>query len=93
MLKIQGLDKLQRQVSEAQKALKDFDGDLGSVKFDPHDPASIQQAIVAMEQMIDERLGVYSSNPLIAPLAEQSKEAYRQAILDKAAAARLEGDN
>lgn len=92
MLKVQGFDKLQRQLKEAQKALQDFDGQLGEVKFDPENPGSIQQAIVAMEQMVDERLGAYASNPLIGPMAEQAKEMYREAILDKAAAARLEGD-
>ncbi len=43
-----------------------------------------------MEATIEERLGAYSSNPIIRPLADELKEKYRQAIIDRAAAARLE---
>lgn len=91
MVKITGLDKITRQLKEAQQALAEIDGKLGEVRFDPADAESIENAIVAMEQMIDARLGAYESNSVIGPLAEQMKVSYRQAILDKAAAARLEG--
>ena len=91
MVKITGLDKITRELKEAQQTLAEIDGKLGAVSFDPSDAESIEDAIVAMEQMIDARLGTYVSNRMIAPLAEQMKASYRQAILDKAAAARLEG--
>ena len=42
--------------------------------------------------MIDDRLGEYSSNPIVGPLAEQMKEKYRESILEKAAEARLKSD-
>ena len=91
-LKISGLDKLNRTLSEAQQALSEIDGELGSVSFDPNDPASIEAAIQDVERMIDDKLGRYASNPIIAPLIDGMKERYREGILDKAAAARLEGD-
>jgi hypothetical protein len=94
VIKITGLDKLQRDLADAQKALAAIDGQLGSVRFDPHDPSSIENAIASMEQMIDERLGKYASNPIIKPMVSGMKEKYREAILEKAAAARLkEGDD
>jgi hypothetical protein len=91
MFKLTGLDKLTGQLDEAQKALAEIDGKLGDVSFNPHDPTSIEGAMQSVDAMIDERLGAYSSNPIIGPLATAMKEKYRQAILDRAAAARLEG--
>jgi hypothetical protein len=91
-LKITGLDKLTRQLDDAQKALKGVDGELGSVTFDPEDPGSIEAAIKRMEAIVDERLGRFSSNPIIAPIAEGMKEQYRKGILERAAAARLKRD-
>jgi len=42
--------------------------------------------------MIDERVGAYARNPIVAPLVEQLKEQYREGIIQKAAAARLGDD-
>jgi len=93
MFKITGLDNLSRDLEDAQKAISAMDGELGSVRFDPHDPASIEAAIQEVEKLIDERLGSYSSNPIIGPMAEGMKEQYRQGIVDKAAAARTGKDD
>ena len=91
-MKITGLDELTRQLEEAQKALAVLDGQIGTVNFDPNDPASIEAAIQQVELMIDERVGAYAHNPIVAPLIEQMKEQYREGIIQKAAAARLGDD-
>ncbi len=91
MLKVQGFDKLTKQLEEVQRALKDLDGELGSVAFNPEDPGSIEAAIHQMEALIDERLGPYSNNPIVGPMAEEIRENFRAQILEKAAQARLEG--
>jgi hypothetical protein len=88
MIKIDGLDKLQRELSSAQAALQALDGELGTVNFNPEDPASIESAIAAMEAMIDGKLVGYQANPFIADLATNMKAQYREAILEEAAAAR-----
>ena len=93
MLKISGLDTLTRQLEDASRAFGEIDGQLGTVSFNPHDPASIEAAIAEVEAMVDGKLGAYDSNPIVAPLAAQMKEKYRTAIIDKAAAARLAGEN
>jgi hypothetical protein len=93
MFKISGLDDLSGQLTDAQKALEALDGELGTVSFDPDDPASIEAAIQSVEAVIDERLSPYASNPIIAPLAEEMKEKYREAIIDRAAEARLNGSD
>ncbi|EKN5950106.1 hypothetical protein [Yersinia sp. 22-579] len=89
MLKVTGLDNLQKNLKNAERVLKELDGELGVVNFNPNDPASIEAAIQSVNLMIDERIGEFSANPIIAPLAEQMKEAYRESILQKAAEARL----
>jgi len=45
MLNISGLDKLNRQLKDAQRAIAALNGELGTVKFDPHDPDAIETAI------------------------------------------------
>jgi len=90
VFKITGLDKLQRELAESQRALSELNGELGTVNFDPHDPASIEAAIQSANQMIDQRVGQYASNAIIGPLIDQMKETYREGIIEKAAAARLE---
>lgn len=90
MFKITGLEKVQEDLDEAQRAMRDIDGELGAVNFDPHDPASIEAAIQSINHLVDERLGKYYSNPIIAPLAEQMKKMYRDQILKKGAEARLQ---
>ncbi|ENK3932928.1 hypothetical protein [Pseudomonas aeruginosa] len=92
MFKITGLDKLQKDLKDAQRVLSELDGELGVVNFDPSDPVSIESAIQSVNRLIDERLGVYSANPIVGPLAEQMKEKYRETILQKAAEARLNSD-
>lgn len=92
LVKISGLDGLTKQLKEAQKALAALDGQIGTVNFDPNDPGSIEAAIRQVELMIDQRAGAYARNPIIAPLIEKLKEQYREGIIQKAAAARLEGD-
>lgn len=89
MIKITGLDGLTKQLEEARKVVSALDGQMGTVSFDPQDPASIAAAIQQIELIIDERVGAYASNPIVAPLIEQLKEQYREGIIQKAAAARL----
>ncbi|HEQ1857590.1 TPA: hypothetical protein VEO38_001110 [Providencia alcalifaciens] len=92
MLKVTGLDKLQKDLKVAQLALNELDGNLGTVHFDPQDPASIESAIQKINQIIDERVYQYSSNPIIGPLAEQMKQTYRENLIQKATQFRLKNN-
>lgn len=92
MFKLIGLDKLQKELEGAQRALENLDGEFGTVKFDPHDPGSIETAIQSVVRLIDERTGPYTSNPFLATWIEEMKDAYREKILQMAAEARLAGD-
>lgn len=92
MLKITGIDKLQKDLKEAEQALNELDGELGVVNFDPHDPASIEVAVQSVMRMIDSRIEPYTDSPVVELLADQMKESYRENILQKAAEARLQPD-
>lgn len=89
-MKISGLDALAKTLQDAQAALENLEGEL-EVSFDPEDPGSIERAIRQSETLVDQRIGQSADNPIVASLAEQTKAHFRQAIIDKAAAARLEG--
>lgn len=93
MIKITGLDKLQRELNEASKAMEEIDGELGTVSFNPNDPSSIEAAISEANRLIDDKLGPYSDNSIIGPMMEEMKEKYREGLLEKAAAARLKGED
>jgi len=60
VVKISRLDQLNRQLADAQKALENLGGELGTVGFDPNGPASIEAAIQSVEAIIDDRLGQYA---------------------------------
>ena len=92
MLKITGLDELQKDLRNAEQALNELDGELGVVNFDPHDPASIEATIQSVNRIIDNRIEPYADSPIVGSLAEQMKESYRESILQKAAEARMQSD-
>jgi hypothetical protein len=92
MVKITGLDGLARRLDDLQKAMAALDGELGTVKFDPNDPATIEAAIQQIATTIDERLGSYASNPMVESIAAKMKEQYRAKIIERAATARLQSD-
>lgn len=93
MIKITGLDQLSRHLENANKALQALDGQLTTVNFDPSDPSSIEAAIQQVNTTINEKIGKYGDNSVVGPLAQQMKEKYREAIVEKAAAERLKGNS
>lgn len=93
MIKIEGLERLTRELKEFEKAVASMDGELGTVNLDPSDAGSIERAIIEVEAIIDRKTADYPSNALISELGESMKENLRQQIIDKAAHARAEGDD
>lgn len=88
---LNGLDDLQKTLSEAQRALEAVDGELGTLSFNPEDPGSVEAAIAESERLVDERLGKYANNSIVGPLMVQMKQSFRAAVIEKAAEARLKG--
>lgn len=62
-MKITGLDQLSKQMKQLEKFTKEIDGSFGNVQFDPFDAESIEQALVKMESLIDQKSESYLGNP------------------------------
>lgn len=91
-VEISGLDELQRSLSDASHALQELDGEISTVKFNPHNPSSVEAAVVQMEQAIDAKTAPYRGNAIVENVARQLKERYRQELYDRAAKARLQAE-
>lgn len=90
---LNGFDQLSKQLKQVEKFTKEIDGSLGEVSFDPFDAESIEQAIVHMEELIDQKAQGYSSNAMIKDLVISLKDSYRQQIIDRASEARMTEGN
>lgn len=88
-VKITGIDKLQKQLKEVEKATDALNGSY-DVRFDASDPASIENAIQEAYSLVDERASSYATNPMVSPLIEHMKENLRQQILASAEQQRQE---
>ena len=88
MVKITGFDKLQKMLEDASRAFEELDGKIGEVSFDPNDAASIDDAIRSMEIAIDQKIGAFKSNPMVAQLIPQMKAKSRDGIIARAEIAR-----
>jgi hypothetical protein len=76
-IKVTGMDKIQRNLSDIEKVLGSLNGPISLAKIDQNNPESIRNAISEMEAAVDSKVAPYRSNPLIAELAEKMKAAYR----------------
>jgi len=92
VLKISGLKELQRKMNDVAKFASEMDGELAQVTFNPNDPSSIEIAIQVACDAVDQRAKSYPRNDLVQELAGQVKEGFRERILERAAAARMEAD-
>jgi RecJ-like exonuclease len=81
--KMDGLDKLTRQLEEASRVFKSLDGEITQVTIVPGDQASVQAAIRQMEAAIDQKAAPYRGNPLVDPVVKQLKERYRDDIIKR----------
>ena len=89
-MSLSGLDEFARKIEELQKAIAELDGEIASVNFDPEDPQSIELAIQALNAAIDAKVAQYAQNDMVTSMADEIKANGRNAILERAAAARVE---
>lgn len=87
-MRVQGFDKLLKELDQAQKALARLDGNLTTVEFDPDQPGSIQAAISKMEVAVDASVAAYSRNPMVKELTDGIKANLAEQIRERAAQAR-----
>jgi protoheme ferro-lyase len=91
LIKIEGLDGLTKTLEQLQDAMKELDGEIGTVSYNPHDPVSIEQAAQQAAAAIDAKMQPYLGNEYVASIVADMKEQFRESILEQAAAARLAG--
>jgi hypothetical protein len=87
-IRITGLDKLQRELGEAQRAFESLDGPIATLNFNPDDPDSVQEAIRQIEAAVDDKAAPYGSNALVSTVTGKMKEVYRNKIMEMAAGRR-----
>jgi hypothetical protein len=85
--KIAGLDKLQRELEDAQRAFQSLNGTVATLEWNPADPTSVQEAIRTMEAAVDRNTAPYRGNDLVVRVADGLKETYRRRILEQRSAA------
>jgi hypothetical protein len=83
-VKISGLEKLRRELADAQRAFTALDGTIATLRFNPGDPESVQDAIGRMEAAVDEKAAPYRGNALVTNVVERLKSTYRDRILELA---------
>jgi hypothetical protein len=81
---ISGLDDLQRDLADAQRALESLDGHITKIQFDREDQASVKRAIRQMEAAVDNKVAPYGDNPLVSQIVAQAKEHWRAEIMRQA---------
>lgn len=88
--KIEGLDKLQRDLKQAQQAFKSLDGEITRLKFDPGDQSSINAALRQLDSAIDAKVRPYRGNPLVETVAKGLREELRKGFLKRVEEAKRE---
>jgi len=87
-VKVEGLERVQKELAELADATAALDGTLCNVRFDPSNADSVREAISEMEKAVDTKTARWRSNSAVREIAQRSKERFRKAILDQASAAR-----
>lgn len=72
MFEIEGLDQLNKTLSELGKVTGELEVELGSIQFDAESAESIELAIVVMKNMVDNKFENYASNLVAIDMAEQT---------------------
>lgn len=81
---ISGLDALQRELKDIEKAMASLNGTIAELSFDPADADSIKSAITKMEHAVDTKIASYKRNPLVSDIAKEAKKHYREQVLELA---------
>ena len=84
-IRLDGMSEVTRNMKQLKRAL---DGAFTGLSFDPQKPEEVERAIREIEQKVDLKMAPYMTSPGAREIAEQLKEEYRKALLQKAEEAR-----
>jgi hypothetical protein len=82
---INGLQKLQRELEEAARAIGSLNGPIANLSVDPNNPSA---AIREMELAVDRKAAPYAGNTLVSKLVRDMKKTLRERILERARTAK-----
>jgi hypothetical protein len=80
-VKITGLDELQREMRLLADVAEALDGEIATLKFDPSDRTSVEQAIADMKLAIDEKVSGFRRSAMVDNLVSNLKQKYEREIL------------
>ncbi len=83
---IKGLDKLEKELDQMQKAVSALDGKICTIQFDAEDPADVNRAIREMEAAVDKKLAPYRHSQFAKQVGDATKQRFREVINDRARA-------
>jgi len=86
--KLDGLEKLQRDLTAASSAFEALNGQV--LSFDAHDPSSVEGALARADGAVDDVVGRYPGNNIVSQMGEQIRQKSREQILQKAASYKLQ---
>jgi hypothetical protein len=86
--KLDGLEKLQRDLAAAGSAFEALDGHV--LSFDAHDPSSMEGVLARADEAVDNVVGRYPGNNVVTQMGEQIRRQLREQILQKAASFKLQ---
>jgi hypothetical protein len=89
IFKINGLEKLQKDLLDAQMAADALNRTKIEVEYDPLVPASVESAMAKIEQTISEKTARYRGNALVELAAKGLTRQHQENILARVSAARL----
>ncbi len=78
-----GLDDLENQLEEAQKAANSLASDM-TITVESDDVEGIERAIEQMRSTVDSKMAAYKDNPFVGQLIERYKAAFEEQIRSKA---------
>ena len=85
---LKGMDELKRNLDQLQKALKNLNGEIAKVHFDPNDKSDVDRAVREMELKVDAKAAPYGSSPAVREIVTGIKQELRKGLLKKAEEAR-----
>ena len=87
-IRVEGLDELRKTLEGMSKAFQELDGHIASLRFNPNDDDSIEEAIQLANEEIDRRLTPLTTNASVQGIATQVKAKFAQGIRRRAEEAR-----
>ncbi|MBD8495669.1 hypothetical protein IFR09_10740 [Pseudomonas syringae] len=82
------VDVIRTQIRNAQPILKALDERMEAIEFDPREPSSVAAATASVQQIVEDLMTPFKTNPVLGPLAIELKSHYLDNIRFRVSEAR-----